>query len=52
MGNGQSAWVMIVRNHMGSLLLFATRWGEDQDPPVAECKALVWAANIAVSKGW
>lgn len=30
----------------------ATRWGENMPPQVAECKALVWVAGLAVKHGW
>lgn len=51
-GGGRCAWAMVVSNHVGKMVLFASWWGEESSPQLAESKALVWAARIAMDHGW
>lgn len=43
---------MVVRDHAGNLVFFGSSWEQDLNPQAAECKAFVWAAQIAIDNRW
>lgn len=50
-GNSLIAWAMVVRDHAGKVLFVASKWETGSSPLIAESKALVWAAKMAIGHG-